>query len=95
LEQANLSQFFEFSLSSYEASFYKPQPEIFHVALEKYSKFNTKPEECCHIGDSPKEDYQGAIKAGWNAILLNESRSLDVSLKNWCPNLKSLDSLLQ
>ena len=90
-----MSHFFEFSLSSYEASFYKPQPEIFHVALEKYSKFETRPEECCHIGDSVKEDYQGAVEAGWNAIHLNESKSSDANLKNWCPHLKALDSLLQ
>lgn len=91
-----MSQFFEFSLSSYEASFYKPQPEIFHVALAQYSKFKTRPEECCHIGDSMKEDYEGARMAGWNAILINESSSIDVVyLENVCPNLKALNLLLQ
>ena len=59
LQEAGLSHYFEFVLTSYEAKCFKPQADIFSLALEKYSKEYTKPVECCHIGDSYNEDYLG------------------------------------
>ena len=59
LQEAGLSHYFEFILSSYEAQCYKPQADIFRLALAKYSKEYTKPVECCHIGDSYDNDYLG------------------------------------
>ena len=46
--------------------FAKPDPEIFHVALDRFS---LKPGDCCHVGDDPEDDCQGAIQAGIRPIL--------------------------
>lgn len=61
LQEAGLRHYFEFVLPSYEAKCFKPQVDIFRLALEKYSKEYTKSVECCHIGDSYNEDYLGKL----------------------------------
>jgi HAD superfamily hydrolase (TIGR01549 family) len=61
LQEAGLRHYFEFVIASYEARCFKPQVDIFKLALEKYSKECTKPVECCHIGDSYNEDYLGKL----------------------------------
>ncbi len=45
----------------------KPAPKIFHVALEKHA---LDPNEALHVGDSLREDVEGAKKAGLHAVLL-------------------------
>ena len=93
LREAGLRHQFEFVLSSYEARTFKPHPEIFSTALQRYSKEITKPDECCHIGDTYKEDWIGATQSGWNAILVNElSNSLQPN--HWCKTIKELDERL-
>lgn len=93
LQEAGLLHNFEFILTSYEAKCFKPQADIFKLALEKYSKDSIKPSESCHIGDSYKEDYLGAVQAGWDAILVNESsNSLDIN--KWCANFEKFDDTL-
>lgn len=93
LREAGLRHHFEFVLSSYEAREYKPHPEIFKAALERYSKEVTEPKDCCHIGDTYKEDWIGATQAGWKAILVNESSNA-LDLSNWCKSIKELDGRL-
>ena len=64
LQEAGLRHYFEFVIASYEARCFKPQVDIFKLALEKCSKEIkecTKPAECCHIGDSYNEDYLGKL----------------------------------
>lgn len=46
----------------------KPAPQIFHLALEKHA---VDPEEALHIGDSLREDVEGAKKAGLHTALLD------------------------
>ena len=46
----------------------KPAPRIFHVALEKHA---VDPDEAVHVGDSVRDDVEGAIKAGLHAVLLD------------------------
>ncbi len=45
----------------------KPDVHIFKTALQAY---NCLPEQAWHIGDSLKEDYEGAIAAGLKAFLI-------------------------
>ncbi|MBR8831558.1 MAG: Phosphoglycolate phosphatase [Chroococcopsis gigantea SAG 12.99] len=52
----------------------KPNPYIFHSALEKYDCY---PEEAWHIGDSFQEDYQGAKAVGIKAYWLNRKAHPD------------------
>lgn len=46
----------------------KPAPKIFQLALEKHA---VDPEEALHVGDSLRDDVEGATKAGLHAILLD------------------------
>lgn len=46
----------------------KPAPKIFQLALEKHA---VDPEEAVHVGDSLRDDVEGATKAGLRAVLLD------------------------
>jgi putative hydrolase of the HAD superfamily len=72
LEVLDLAKYFSTVTISTEVNAAKPQPEIFIAALEKY---RCEPHLACHIGDSLKEDYQGAKSAGLNAIWLDRVTS--------------------
>jgi putative hydrolase of the HAD superfamily len=45
----------------------KPSPKIFELALEKHA---VDPDDAIHVGDSLRDDVEGATKAGLRAILL-------------------------
>ena len=44
----------------------KPDPGIFREALARLS---LRPEGCCHVGDDPQADVQGAERAGIRPVL--------------------------
>ncbi len=46
----------------------KPAPKIFQLALEKHA---VDPDEAVHVGDSVRDDVEGAKKAGLHAVLLD------------------------
>lgn len=46
----------------------KPAPKIFRLALDKHA---VDPEEALHVGDSLRDDVEGATKAGLHAVLLD------------------------
>jgi putative hydrolase of the HAD superfamily len=52
------------------AGFAKPDPQIFVAALQKHS---CDAKDAWHIGDSFRQDYQGAKAAGIRAILLERT----------------------
>lgn len=55
----------------------KPDPEIFHRAC---ARLGVAPEGALHVGDSLKEDYEGAQSAGLEALLLDrEERHPEVA----------------
>ena len=45
----------------------KPSPRIFELALEQHA---VEPAEALHVGDSLRDDVEGATKAGLTAVLL-------------------------
>ncbi len=66
----------------------KPAPRIFHLALEKHA---VDPEEALHIGDSLRDDVEGAKKAGLHAALLDrDGRQQGERVRT----IKSLEELL-
>ncbi|MBW4649691.1 MAG: HAD-IA family hydrolase [Kastovskya adunca ATA6-11-RM4] len=67
LEALELTQFFESVTISTEIGAAKPDERIFAAALNKH---HCSPPEAWHIGDSFKEDYQGAKAVGIRAIWL-------------------------
>jgi len=62
-----LSSFFDSITISTEVGAAKPDATIFKVALAKH---NCSPHLAWHIGDSIKDDYEGAIAAGLKGIWL-------------------------
>lgn len=70
LESLNLIDFFTSITISTEVCAAKPDRQIFNASLEKHSCLA---EDAWHIGDSFKEDYQGASEAGLKAILIKRN----------------------
>ncbi len=68
LDILGLTNFFETITISSTTGSAKPHQNIFMEALEKHQ---CRPEEAWHIGDSKKEDYEGAKAAGINPFLLD------------------------
>jgi putative hydrolase of the HAD superfamily len=66
LVSLGIARFFDDVIVSSEAREAKPGKEIF---LEGCSRLRTDPRMALHIGDDPREDYEGAKAAGLNAIL--------------------------
>jgi putative hydrolase of the HAD superfamily len=65
----------------------KPAPKIFQVALEKHA---AEPREAVHVGDSLRDDVEGAAKAGLTGVLLDRKgtgKTSDV------PVIRTLDEL--
>ncbi|MBW4516174.1 MAG: HAD family hydrolase [Timaviella obliquedivisa GSE-PSE-MK23-08B] len=67
LPALGLAEFFSSVTVSTEVGAAKPNPQIFQAALEKH---HCLPAQAWHIGDSQKEDYEGAKAAGLQAVLL-------------------------
>jgi putative hydrolase of the HAD superfamily len=68
LEALRLSPFFRvISVSAIEATG-KPSPEIFRRTCER---LGVRPAEALHVGDSPRDDVEGARAAGLSALLLD------------------------
>jgi putative hydrolase of the HAD superfamily len=65
----------------------KPAPKIFHLALEKHA---VDPEEALHVGDSLRDDAEGAIKAGLAGVLLDRQGQLQGAP---VPVLRTLEGL--
>jgi putative hydrolase of the HAD superfamily len=67
LKLLNLEHFFDSIIISSVTGVAKPNEQIFVKALRQY---DSQPEETWHIGDSYKEDYQGALSVGMKAFLV-------------------------
>lgn len=49
----------------------KPAPQIFRLAMDKHV---VDPDEAIHVGDSVREDAEGALAAGMVAVLVDRER---------------------
>lgn len=67
-----LEHFFDSITISSLAGSVKPSPQIFQHALEQHV---VEPEEAMHVGDDPKEDFEGATKAGLAGVLLDRDKT--------------------
>lgn len=71
MEYYELDEFLKFQIYSDEVGFSKPNQKIFQLVLEEINTFKkTKKNEVLHIGDNIIADYNGAIKFGFDALLL-------------------------
>jgi putative hydrolase of the HAD superfamily len=71
LDNLNLSEFFQSVTISSLTGAAKPDRQIFEAALNKHQ---CDPQRAWHIGDSPKEDYEGAKALGLIPFLIDPSR---------------------
>jgi FMN hydrolase / 5-amino-6-(5-phospho-D-ribitylamino)uracil phosphatase len=67
-EVTPLRGLFERSITAADAGAAKPDPAIFHHALEHAG---CAPCECIHIGDDPRADIEGARALGLTAVWVN------------------------
>lgn len=72
LSALNLDGYFEAVLVSCELYFAKPSNVIFEHALRK---LGVAPEEALHVGDSLKEDVEGARSAGMQSLLIDRTQT--------------------
>ena len=70
LGELELEQWFDVVVISHEAGHTKPAPEIFRRAAEH---LKLPPESILHVGDSAREDEEGARRVGMQAALLDRS----------------------
>ncbi|MBH0186722.1 MAG: HAD-IA family hydrolase [Nitrospira sp.] len=66
----------------------KPATKIFQLALDKHA---IDPEEALHVGDSLRDDVEGAGKAGLHAVLLDRQGT---SPRAGVRTIQSLDELI-
>jgi len=88
LDELGLSSKLDIVVTSQDAGFAKPQPEIFQYALRQ-AEF--QPSEAIYIGDQYQVDVLGARGAGMKGILLDRGDYYkDVTD---CPRIRSLSEL--
>lgn len=68
LNELGLAHYFQMVMTSDEAGCAKPDPRLFHMALNKMA---VNPEEAIYVGDSYDSDVLGSRAAGLTPILLD------------------------
>lgn len=68
LTARGLRKWFEAVFASLLEGVEKPDPRLFRLAEER---LGLQPHEMLHVGDHPIDDYEGALRAGWHALLLD------------------------
>ncbi|MEN9205674.1 MAG: HAD-IA family hydrolase [Thermostichales cyanobacterium SZTDM-1c_bins_54] len=72
LASLGLTGYFESITSSSTVGYAKPSPRIFRQALEKHG---IPAPQALHIGDSFRQDFQGALQSGLQGLWLNREGS--------------------
>lgn len=89
LRACELAQLFDSVHISTQVGAAKPDPAIFQAALKHYG---IEPHQAWHVGDSLREDVEGALAAGMQAVLLDRQKQ-HLETPDF-PRLTSLDQLL-
>jgi putative hydrolase of the HAD superfamily len=89
LRGLGLAELFDTVTISSLAHAAKPAPRIFQLALDKHAM---EAEDAVHVGDSRRDDVEGARKAGLQAVLL-ERESQVVPAAAHIPTIRSLEQL--
>jgi HAD superfamily hydrolase (TIGR01549 family) len=87
LDRIGLSRWFDVILDSHEIGVEKPDPRLFHIALERAGG---SPERAMHVGDLYHVDVVGARAAGLRAVLLDEA---GLYTDADCPRVRSVSEL--
>ena len=78
------------SISGAEHGYMKPHRSIFDAALERAK---VRADEAMMVGDSFKHDIEGALNAGWRAVLLKRSGEVPYQLPADLPVITALAEL--
>ena len=89
-EHFSLERVITVSVSGAEHGYMKPHRSIFDVALERAQ---VTADQAMMVGDSIAHDIEGALNAGWRAVLLRRSGQLPTSLPANLPVITSLAEL--
>ena len=80
-EHFSLADFVSVSVSGAEHGYMKPHRSIFDRALERAG---VKADEALMVGDSFRHDIEGALSAGWRAVLLKRSAKCRTRCRRIC-----------
>jgi len=89
-EHFSLADIITVSVSSAEHGYMKPHRSIFDAALERA---NVTADQAMMVGDSVKHDIDGALNAGWRAVLLRRSGEVPHPLPADLPVITTLADL--
>jgi len=89
-EHFSLADFVSVSVSGAEHGYMKPHRSIFERALERAG---VTAADSMMVGDSFKHDIEGALNAGWRAVLLKRSGEVPYALPADLPVIQSLTEL--
>ena len=70
MDSLGIRQFFDAVVLSSETGYCKPDPEIFAAGS---SAIGVDPSEALFVGDSPQDDVEAAIRAGFSAVLIDRT----------------------
>jgi HAD superfamily hydrolase (TIGR01549 family) len=90
-EHFSLGSVITVSVSGAEHGYMKPHRSIFEAALDRAK---VKADEAMMVGDSFKHDIEGALNAGWRAVLLRRSGEVPYALPDNLPVIRTLPDLL-
>jgi len=90
-EHFSLGNVITVSVSGAEHGYMKPHRSIFDAALDRAG---VKAGEAMMVGDSFKHDIEGALSAGWHAVLLRRSGEVPYALPQNLPVIRTLPDLL-
>ncbi len=90
-EHFSLENIITVSVSGAEHGYMKPHRSIFDAALERAQ---VGAADAMMVGDSFKHDIEGALNAGWRAVLLRRSGEVPHELPRHLPVIKTLPDLL-
>lgn len=90
LAMFGIGDYFEVVLASLEEGVEKPDPGLFHIALER---LGVGPEDVLHVGDNAVDDWQGARAVGMRAVLID--RDVDEPSPTVITHLEQLHGILE
>jgi putative hydrolase of the HAD superfamily len=91
LDGLGIGSFFKQIFVSSRVGFAKPDPQIFHAALQHHG---VTPEQSLHVGDSEINDLHGANNAGLRGVLVDRRRAADPGEGERVTSLKSILDLV-
>jgi putative hydrolase of the HAD superfamily len=92
LDRFSLTGYFDVIAFSSEVGWRKPSREIFEWVT---SRLEVAAEDCVFVGDSPKEDIEGAVNIGMRAVLKRTPRCANQPLPGDVAEINRLGELLE